>query len=167
MIREMRINYIFANEETWTRLSLACSELGWTKSLIVKQTLHGFFRRDGRFYAEAGRKDAAARGMTEEAYFQALRDGGEENLARYIDGRPAFGAAPIDHIDLEIDPKFKRDYNKIGLSAYNYVLLKVARIVDGGPMVQVVSRMIVKHFEDNWETSYQPQIDRDRACKFL
>lgn len=166
MICEMRINYIFADEETWERLTLACTELGWTKSLIVKQTLHGFCWRDGQFYADAAIKDAQARGMTEQDYFRTLRDGSEEDLARYLDGRPAFGASPIDKIALVTDPAFRRGYNTIGLSAYNYVLLRVARIVDGGPMVQVVSRMIVKHFQDNWQNSYQSQIDRDRDCTF-
>ena len=167
MIRELRINYIFADDETWERLMLACEELGWNKSTIVKQCLHGFFRRDGAFYANAGIVDAEARGMTEQDYFRTLRDGVEDNLARYTAGRPGFGAAPIDAIPLvATDPEYKRAYNMIGLSAYNFVLLKVARIVDGGTMVQVVSRMILKHFQDNWEVAYQPQIDRDRDCKF-
>lgn len=167
MIREMRINYIFADDATWNRLRLACDELGWNKSTIVKQTLHGFMRRDGAFYAEAGIKDAEARGMAEEEYFRILRDKSEEHLSRYLAGRPAFGMAPIDAIaPISSDRAFKRQYNTIGLSAYNFVLLKVARIVDGGSMVQVVSRMIVKHFQDNWQTAYQPQIDRDRRCNF-
>lgn len=167
MIRELRINYIFAEEATWEKLMLACEELGWNKSAIVKQCLHGFFRRDGEFYANAGIIDAQARGMSEEDYFRTLRDGSEEDLARYVNGRSGFGASPIDAIvPIPTNPENKRSYNTIGLSAYNYVLLKVARIVDGGPMVQVISRMIVKHFQDNWEKTYQPQIERDRLCKF-
>lgn len=146
---------------------LACDELGWNKSSIVKQCLHGFLRRDRDFYARAGLLDAEARDMSEEDYFKTLRDGSEDNLARYVAGRPGFGATPLDAIELiPANPEFKRAYNTIGLSAYNYVLLKVAKIVDGGSMVQVISRMIVKHFDDNWKTAYQPQIDRDHNCKF-
>ena len=167
MIRELRINYIFAEEPTWEKLTLACDELGWNKSTIVKQCLHGFFRRDGEFYANAGQIDAQARGMTQEDYFRTLRDGSEDELARYVNGRPGFGASPIDSIlPIPADTKNKRTYNTIGLSAYNYVLLRVARIVDGGSMVQVISRMLVKHLQDNWEKSYLPQIERDRLCKF-
>lgn len=167
MIRELRINYIFAEPETWDKLSLACNELGWNKSLIVKQCLHGFFRRDGEFYADAGVIDAQARGMTQEEYFRILRDGSEDELSRYINGRPGFGASPVDLIPLvPSGAKNKRGYNIIGLSAYNYVLLRVARIVDGGSMIQVVSRIIVKHLNDNWEKSYLPQIERDRMCRF-
>lgn len=168
MIRELRLNYIYADDQTWEKLALACDELGWNQSSIVKQCLHGFFRQDGRFYAEAGKVDAEARGMTEEAYFACLRDQTEEDLRPYRDGRPAFGAAPIDSIPLiPTDPTSRRAHHTIGLSAYNYVLLRVARVVDGGSMVQVVSRMLIKHFQDNWETSYLPQIERDRACRFL
>jgi hypothetical protein len=167
MIRELRINYIFADDPTWEKLLLACEELGWNKSTIVKQCLHGFFRRDGEFYADAGILDAQSRGMSEEEYFKTLRDGSEDDLTRYSKGRPGFGASPLDAIEpIPTDPAYKRKYNTIGLSAYNFVLLKVARIVDGGAMVQVVSRMIVKHLDDNWETAYQLQIDRDRNCKF-
>jgi hypothetical protein len=167
MIRELRINYIFAEQQTWERLMLACDELGWNKSAIVKQCLHGFFRRDGEFYADAGIIDAQARGMSEEEYFKTLRDSSEEDLQRYINGRPGFGASPIDLIlPINSSVENKRSYNTIGLSAYNYVLLKVARVVDGGSMIQVVSRMIVKHLNDNWEKFYWPQIERDRLCKF-
>jgi len=167
MIRELRINYIFADDPTWEKLMLACEELGWNKSTIVKQCLHGFFRRDGEFYAEAGVLDAQSRGMREEEYFKTLRDKSEEDLVRYLEGRPGFGKSPIDEIEpISTESAYKRKYNTIGLSAYNYVLLKVARIVDGGTMVQVVSRMIVKHLADNWETAYQIQIDRDHRCKF-
>lgn len=167
MIREIRINYIFADDPTWEKLMLACDELGWNKSTIVKQCLHGFFHRDGEFYANAGILDAQYRGMSEEEYFKTLRDAREEDLPRYQQGRPGFGVSPIDAIDpIPTDPDYKRSYNTIGLSAYNYVLLKVARIVDGGSMIQVISRMVVKHLNDNWETVYQPQIDRDHRCKF-
>lgn len=167
MIRELRINYIFADDPTWAKLMLACEELGWNKSTIVKQCLHGFFRRDGEFYAEAGILDAQSRGMKEEDYFKTLRDKSEEDLARYSEGRPGFGKSPIDEIPLiSTESAYRRKYNTIGLSAYNYVLLKVARIVDGGTMVQVVSRMVVKHLADNWEIAYQVQIDRDHRCKF-
>lgn len=146
---------------------LACEELGWNKSTIVKQCLHGFFERDGAFYAKAGILDAQSRGMAEEDYFRILRDGSEDDLARYVAGRPGFGASPIDAIAPVLQKaNYKRTYNTIGLSAYNYVLLKVARIVDGGTMVQVISRMLVKHLNDNWEPVYQIQIGRDRNCKF-
>jgi hypothetical protein len=167
MIREFRINYIFADDPTWEKIMLACDELGWNKSTIIKQCLHGFFRRDGGFYADAGILDAQSRGMTEEEYFRTLRDQSEEDLARYLLGRPGFGKSPIDEIaPIPSESGYKRKYNTIGLSAYNFVLLKVARIVDGGTMVQIVSRMIVKHLSDNWDTAYQPQLDRDYRCKF-
>jgi hypothetical protein len=167
MIRELRINYIYADAPTWEKLMLACEELGWNKSTIVKQGLHGFFRRDGAFYAEAGIEDARCRGIEEEDYFRILRDLGEDELPRYISVRPGFGRSPIDAVaPVPHEPEYRRSYNTIGLSAYNYVLLRVAKIVDGGTMIDVVSRIIIKHLEDNWRTAYQPQIDRDRNCKF-
>ena len=167
VIRELRINYVFATPETWQKVELACTELGWSKASILKQMLHGFMHVDGSFYAEAGRKDAKARGMSEGDYFKVLRDGSIEDLPRYLAGRPAFGKAPIDDIDpIEVSDDNKHRYNVIGLSAYNYVLFRVASIVDGGSFVQLVSRMIVKHLADKWESNYQNQIERDKACKF-
>ena len=168
VIRELRINYVFATPETWAKVELACSELGWSKASILKQMIHGFLFTDRNFYAQAGVLDAQARGLKEEDYFVTLRDGKPEDLPRYTAGRPAFGKAPIDDVELvSTSEENKKRYNLIGLSAYNYVLLRVAQIVDGGPMVQVVSRMLVKHLNDKWETNYQAQIDRDQRCKFL
>jgi hypothetical protein len=168
VIKEVRLNYILASDENWERIELACDQLGWSKSAIVKQMLHGFFRRDGAFYARAGLMDAEARGMSEEDYFNCLRDRSEGDLRPYTGDRPLFGQSPIDTVPpLSTDDCLKRKYNTIDLSAYNYVLLKVARIVHHDSFVQVVSRMIVKHLADNWESSYQPQIDRDRLSKFL
>jgi hypothetical protein len=168
VIKEVRINYILATDENWQRILLACEELGLSKSAIIKQMLHGFMRRDGAFYARAGIMDAEARGMSEGAYFDCLRDGADEALRPYTGSRPLFGQSPIDAIPLlPTDEKLKRTYNTVGLSAYNYVLLKVARIVHNDSFVQIISRMIVKHLADNWESVYQPQIERDRQSKFL
>jgi predicted DNA-binding protein len=167
MIRDLRINYIFLGEEDWQKLNLACDELGWTKSLIVKNCIHAFFRRYRDYYADAGLKDAEHRGMTEEDYFRTLRDKSEKDLERYKLGRPGFPPSPLDAIEpLPTTDEYKRKYNKIGLSAYNLVLLKVAHVVDGGSLVQLVSRIIVSHLNQNWEEIYQPQIDMDRRCKF-
>jgi hypothetical protein len=168
VIKEVRINYILATDENWQRIMLACEELGLSKSAIVKQMIHGFLSRDGEFYACAGVMDAQARGMTEADYFNCLRDGIDEALRPYSETRPLFGQSPIDTIPLlPTDEKLKRTYNTVGLSAYNYVLLKVARIVHNDSFVQIISRMIVKHLADNWTTVYQPQIDRDRQSKFF
>jgi hypothetical protein len=168
VIKEVRLNYILATDENWKRIELACDELGWNKSAIVKQMLHGFFHRDSAFYARAGLLDAEARGMSEEDYFNCLRDRSEDELHPYAGDRPLFGQSPIDTVPtLPTDESLKRKYNTIGLSAYNYVLLKVARVVHHDSFVQIVSRMIVKHLNDNWDTVYQPQIDRDQHSKFL
>lgn len=148
---------------------LACDELGWRKKDIVKQAIHGFCRRDGEFYAQAALKDAEARGMTEKDYFRTLRDGSPNDLLPYEDEEevPDFGASPLMLIPLlPTDPAYRRPYSSIDVSAYNYVLVRVACIVERAPLVQVISRMIVKHFEDNWAIAYQSQMDRDRECRF-
>jgi hypothetical protein len=167
MIKEIRINYLFLNDESWSKLMLACDELGWNKSSIIKHCLNEFFQRHQEFYVRFGKMDAQARGMTQEDYFRVLRDRSEDDLLPYVQRRPEFRDSPLDGIALVPQHEsFKRKYNVIGLFSYNYVLLKVARIVAGTSMVQVVSRSIVKHLQDDWDTTYQPEIDRDRACRF-
>lgn len=167
MLRSLRITYVLADDATWDKLMLACDELGWTKKLIVKQALHGFCRRDGEFYAQAGIKDAQARGMTEQDYFRTLRDGVPGDLRPYDADPPKFGVSPLMTVlPLPTDLDYRRNYSSIELSAYNYVLVRVACIVERTSLVQVVSRMIVKHLEDNWAIAYQSQIDRDRECRF-
>lgn len=167
MQRELRINYILATDSDWERINLACSELGWNKSTILKQFIHGFFRRYRDYYADAGILDAEHRGISQEQHFTILRDQGEKDLPRYRLGRPGFGVSPIDSIDpLPEDTNLRRHYNTISLSSYYFVLLRVARIVDGGAMSQLVSRIVVSHLTDNWADAYQTQIDRDQVCRY-
>lgn len=168
LIKELRVSYILATNETWEKVEFACSELGWQKTGILKQMIHGYMAVDGLFYARAGIADAAARGMSEEDYFRTLRDKDADSLPKHLNGRPAFGKTPLDDIpDVPSLPDLRRSYNIIRLSAYNLVLLRVAQIVDTGTISQVISRMVVKHLEDKWEKNYLPQIERDRRCKFL
>lgn len=169
MARDIRINYLYASPKIWARYDLACDQLGWANKSLVQQCIHAFLgNKENRvLYAEAAIKDAEARGMDAAEYYRVLRDASEENLTRYTNGRPAFGATPLDRIPfLETTHSEKRRYNTITLSNYNFVLLRVARIIDTGPMVQLVSRILEHHFDVHWEKRYKPQIDRDTACSF-
>ncbi|MBD2261120.1 hypothetical protein [Pseudanabaena sp. FACHB-2040] len=154
---------------TMERFNAASESLGWAYRSLAQQVIHGFFAKHKDFYIEAALKDAAARGMPEEDYYKVLRDGSEDDLARYVAGRPGFGPAPLDPVEpVPTGPEFRQKYNTISLSSYNYCLLKVCRIVDTGPLTQVVSRIVRYHFEDSgyWEKNYLPQIAADKACRF-
>lgn len=167
MARDIRMNYLYANQTTWERFDLACDQLGWANKSLVQQCIQAFFKRHRDFYAEAALKDADAREMQESDYYRTLRDGAEEDLPRYTKGRPGFGVTPLDPFPfVESDENIRRSYNVITLGNYNAVLLKVARIVDTGPMIQLVSRILQQHFDTYWETIYEPQIKRDQTCTF-
>jgi hypothetical protein len=165
MSRKIRLNYIYATAETWERFDLACEQLGWANKSLVQQCVHAFFAKHQGFYAESALKDLAAREMDEHDYYRILRDESEAKLPKYVKGRPGFGVTPLDEVD-SLDEGIQRTYNVVTLSNYNSVLLKVARIVDTGPMVQVVSRIVHHHFETYWETNYFPQIERDKKLIF-
>jgi hypothetical protein len=167
MSRELRINYIYLDAVTFERFSLASDVVGWAYKSLVQQCLHAFLKAHRDYYVEAALTDANARGMASEDYYQTLRDGSEDDLARYLDGRPAFGATPLDDVpDIATGDENRRRYNIITLSNYNFVLLKVARIVDMGSMTQLVSRIVSQHFALYWDKNYRVQIDCDLDCKF-
>jgi hypothetical protein len=167
MSRELRINYLYMEERTQERFETACEQMGWAYKALVQQCIHAFFKRNRDFYAEAAIKDCQARGMEESNYYRTLRDESEESLDRYVSGRPGFGSAPLDAVDpVATGDENRKRYGVITLSNYNSVLLKVCRVVDNGPMIQVISRIVKGHFNDYWDAQYRPQIERDRDCKF-
>ncbi|MBE9108268.1 hypothetical protein IQ273_02375 [Nodosilinea sp. LEGE 07298] len=167
MARQVRLNYIYASATTWERFDLACDQLGWAKKSLVQQCLHEFFHQHHAFYQGAAIADAAARQMDEAEYYRTLRDKSEDDLRRYTLERPGFEVTPLDPVPFNPSgTDIQRTYNVITISNYNAVLLKVARIVDTGPMVQLVSRIIEQHFEAYWEKNYFPQIERDMNCSF-
>lgn len=167
MAQEIRLNCIYMDSETRSRFDLACEELGWASKGLVTQCIQAYFKVNKDYYIEAALSDAKARGMAETDYYRILRDASEDDLNPYIAGRPAFGGTPLDPVPaVSTGEDNRKRYNTLTLSSYNLVLLRVARIVDMGPLVQVVSRIVKQHFDRYWESNYAPQIDLDKACTF-
>lgn len=168
MIKEFRIAYVLLSDDDWAKLLEACDELGYDKSSIVKNALQGFFKRYRDFYVNAGLADAEARGISSSQHFMILRDKAEEDLPQYIKALPLFGQSPIDTIPpLPQDEKLRRKYNTIKLSAFNYVLLRVAHLVHRDSYPQMVGRMVRSHLQDNWVDAYLPQIERDKQNDYI
>ncbi|NJN49039.1 MAG: hypothetical protein HC805_03665 [Alkalinema sp. RL_2_19] len=167
MIREFRVTNIYVAPENWQRMDLLCMEFGWHKKTIVRRCIHGFFQRHQGFYAEAALKDAKLRGISEKEYFLILRDKTIDDLPPYPkDTVLPFGISPLMQYPLvPTEPEFRHPYNMLTLSAYNYVLFRTALIVERLPQNQVIGKMIVKHFADDWPI-YEARMQRDRACKF-
>ena len=164
--RRLRLACIYLEPEIQARLVLVTSDLGWPQKNTVQQFIHAHMKRYHPYWVRAALADAAARGMDEETYYRALRDG-EPELERYRGSRPAFETSPVAKIpEVSVSEKNRIDYNWVTLSPCSYTLLKVAHIVEGGPMTQLVSRFVVKHFQDYWEAVYLPQIGLNRQCRF-
>jgi hypothetical protein len=168
MIREFRVSNIYAAPENWERMDLLCAEFGWQKKTILRRCIHGFFQRHQSFYAKAAQLDAQARGIAAKEYFLVLRDKNIEDLPPYPKGTLlTFGISPLMEYPLvPTQPEFRHPYNVATLSAYNYVLFRTALIVERLPQNQVIGKMIVKHFEDDWPV-YEARMQRDRDCKFV
>lgn len=162
---DLRINYIYMDDETRSRYDQVCVGLHWSAKDLVRQCVQAFFKVNQRFYAECAYKDCAARGMEVSDWYQTLRDGFEEDLRPYVAGRPAFGATPLDTVaPVPTGAEHKRLYNTLSMGGFNLVLLKTCKIVDLGPMSQVVSRIVKHHFDRYWETNYAPQLKFDETC---
>jgi hypothetical protein len=168
MIRKLRVSNVYAAPENWERLDLLCTEFGWQKKTILRRCIHGFFQRHQNFYAQAALTDAQARGISAADYFQILRDKKIEDLPPYPKGKLlVFGLSPLTKYPLvPTQSDFRHPYNEVALSAYNYVLFRTALIVERLPQNQVIGKMIVKHFEDDWPV-YEARMQRDRDCQFV
>lgn len=164
MSYDFRINYIYMRPETKERFDQACEEIGWALRTQAVQCLKAFSREHKDYYISCALMDAEARGMTQEEYYRVLRDEGADKLKSYIDMRPGFPPTPLDRIP-PID-EIRQKYNKVSLTGYNLVLLRVAQIVDRGTMIQLVSRIIEYHFQKYWDLVYAPQIRLNQLCRF-
>lgn len=167
MTKKLAISHFFMEPSTSDLFDQAL-ELGWQKNNLVQQCMHAFFKVHRDYYGAAALTDCAARGMEPNAYYRVLRDRSIDELQPYVDGRPAFGATPLDGIaDVQTGEDFKYRYSPVPLSNYNYVLAQVALLVDMGALTQLVSRIVYCHFEKYWESSYLPQLEADRHCCFI
>ncbi|MBD2083368.1 hypothetical protein [Leptolyngbya sp. FACHB-17] len=164
-LKELRIAHVLLPDEDWDRLMLACDELGYNKSSILKNALQGYFRRNRDFYIYAGIKDAEARGISSSEHFQILRDKSEDDLPSYTRSLVLDKQDPLtleNIIAIPNDKQFRRAYNTIEISAFNFALLRVGHIVHRDSYPQMVGRMVRWHLLKNWAEAYLPQIELDK-----
>ena len=168
MSAEVRISYIYASDETWSKFEQACDRLGWQSKALIQQIIHSFFAKHKDFYCQAALADAEARGMQEQDYYVALKSGPDADLSPYKKHRPDFGSTPLAIIpDPEASKENRRRYNMVTLSDFNYVLLHSAMLVERANPVEIVSRIVAWHFIEYWERSYLPQIRHDDEHRFV
>ena len=158
----LRITHIYFDPVTKARYDRACQELYWADSGLLRQCVSAFFKVNQDYYVEAGYKDLEARGMAVSDWYKTLRDGSIEDLPPYRRGRPIFGPTPLDPIAPVVpSPEGRRRYATVSFGGFNLVLLRTAQLVDLGPLTQLVSRIVVYHFDKYWETNYLPQLEFD------
>ncbi|MEM9906906.1 MAG: hypothetical protein AAF921_17950 [Cyanobacteria bacterium P01_D01_bin.44] len=168
MSQQIRLSYIHVEDEVWNKFELACDRLGWQSKNLLQQIVHSFFARHRDYYCRAAIADAKAREMTEQPYYETLKGGSEEDLNRYIGQRPNFGPSPLATVpDPIANKETRRRYNLLTLGDFNYVLLKVAMIVERASIVELTSRITLWHFNEYWEKLYLPQIQHDEQRRFL
>ena len=173
LVKEVKLNSIYLPDRQWEWLEYSWLHLGYSPRSIAKNALQGFFAANRNFYAQAALRDAESRGMQPRDHYIALRDGGE--LAPII--KPAnHPASPIAWVPSLVSQENKRRYSTIEISAYNYTLLQMAVILDGGSLPNAVSKCIYAHLgelysveKDNprssaWAKSYYPQIKLNEDC---
>ena len=175
LVKEIKLTNIYLPDRQWGWLELSWLHLGYSPRTIAKNALQGFFAVNRKYYADAALRDAASREMDAREHYVALRDGGELKPITKSADHPASPIAWIDGKDL-LKPENKRRYGTIELSAYNYALLQMAILLDGGSMPSVISKCIYAHLgelytveKDNprssaWARSYYPQIKLNEDC---
>lgn len=162
---DLRVNYVYMDAETRSRYDQVCVGLHWSSKDLVRQCIQAFFEVNQRFYVDCAYRDCAARAMELNDWYRTLRDGSEDDLRPYVSGRPAFGTTPLDTVaPVPTGAENKRLYNTLAMGGFNLVLLKTCKLVDLGPMSQVVSRIVKAHFDQYWLTNYEPQLRFDETC---
>ncbi|MEM9805993.1 MAG: hypothetical protein AAF959_11995 [Cyanobacteria bacterium P01_D01_bin.56] len=119
-----------------------------------------------KYYADCAELDAAARGLSVEAFFNACINWDAE-LPSYTGDRPTFKPYPLATIpDVETTPDNRRRVKVIRTSQVNGALLRVACVVDRCTLITIMSRLLRWHFDQYWEKSYAPQIRAAQAKSF-
>jgi hypothetical protein len=166
--KEVKVSAIYLPNRQWQMLELSWVHLGYSPRTIAKNALQGFFAANKQYYVNAALRDAQSREISQQEHYRILRDG--QSLPRIIQAAD-HPASPIAWVPDLVSNENKRRYNTIELSAFNYTLLQVAVVLDGGSLPSVVSKCIYAHlgeaFEPNpsdnlkvgaWAKNYYPQI---------
>jgi len=158
----LRITHIYFDPVTMARYNRACQDLYWADSGLLRQCISAFFKVHQAYYVECAYKDLEARGMAVSDWYRTLRDGSIEDLPQYRRGRPIFGPTPLDPVPPVVtSAEGRRRYATVSFGGFNLVLLRTAQLVDLGPLTQLISRIVVYHFDQYWQTNYLPQLEFD------
>lgn len=167
MLQTLRISHVLAEDGDWNRVLLACQELGYDKSGIIKNVLQAFFRKHREFYLEYALLDATARGISSSEHFVILRDKTEEELPRYKEAPPNPTPTPLDIVPpLPLEDAYRRKMNTLKIPTYNFVLLRNAHMLHRDSYPQLVGKIIRVHLLEHWETTYLPQIEREQKTDY-
>lgn len=165
--RRLRLTAIYLSPEDRDKFHRATRDVGWPEKTFIQQTIHAHLARHEAFYLRAALTDYETRGMSEQAYFAALRDEGIEALAPYPGYKPQWGETPLGAVPkVPATAENRMTYNTVTLSPYRLVMLRVAQVVYSEALTQLVSRIVTDHFLTYWERQYQRQLDADEQCRF-
>jgi|GEM_PF-2566647 len=173
IVKEVNLNTIYVPDRQWQMLELSWLHLGYSPRTIAKNALQGFFAKYKDYYSNAALLDAESRRMKPREHYKALKEGLE--LSPIITSA-SHQPSPIAWVQNLVKPENKRRYSTFEMSQYNYVLLQMAIILDGGTLPSVVSKCLFAHLgelyeiEPNnprssaWARSYYPQIKLNEDC---
>lgn len=175
-VKQIKLSAIYVPETQWEMLDLAWIHLGYSPRMIAKNCLQGFFARNKAYYIEAAIRDAESRGISQSEHYKILREGGD--LPRIIEAAD-HPASPIAWVPDLVNTENKRRYNSLELSWYNYTLLQMAVLLDGGSLPSVISKCIYAHLGESyelepsnnsrvgaWAKFYYPQIKLDNQNQY-
>ena len=167
------ITNIYLPDPQWQMLELSWVHLGYSPRTIAKNALQGFFARNREYYSNAALMDAESRGMDAREHYLALREGRE--LKPILEPANHL-ASPIAWVPNLMIVKNKRRYGSVEISNFNYTLLQVAVLLDGGTIPSVISKCVYAHLGElysiepnnprssGWARSYYPQIKLNEDC---
>ncbi len=155
MAAKFNLHYFYITDESSLKVQQILDLTGSTEKFFISQIISEYFTREKKYYVEALRLDAHARNLREQDYAKILVEQDEKLLPRYVTDRPIFKSSPIAMIpDVEGN---RRIVNYIMLNRRNTCLLRIASIIERARMSQLVGRLIIEHFRQNWDSVYLPQ----------
>lgn len=160
--REILTSYLVLEPKLRKKFESIIREQGWSQTKFVNAAIADYFQRNIEYYLKAAKIDAKARGYNDmgSAYYQALLDNDLEPWGG--DGaRPNFPDSPLKQIaDAREARKNQHRLKQIRVSEYNAALLRLALEVDGLTLIQLLSRIVTWHFDQQWKVKggYQWQM---------
>jgi hypothetical protein len=141
------INSVYLPEEPWQQVSEIQRYFGFTLKNFLTHSIHGFLSRNQEYYIEAALIDAAAREMTPQEHYRALRDG---IPLKPVVRHALLPQSPLQGVACLKSPETFRHSRTVELSEFDAILFRLALQLEGETAITVTSQIVLSELAAHW-----------------